>query len=563
MSQASEPAKTFTEVVKPYVVAVVTTSTAAALLAILFGLGEVVLLAFALMGAAAIVSPGTAKETLSDCLPAFGKTAILTGPVAVVLVGAFVLLGGVLIDRSWVMIAGASVATAGTILTNYCLRKVGPRNVYSAFFFLVMFRFPGPIHPTRRFVRWGDRWVLAKDADERCYRIDGLPGTGKTWLTLLFILEALQELKKNPYAKLICFEPKREMYAWLKSMKIPFPVHYWMPSDERGVAQDLGRDYPTPQDKKTYAYAFFPHEANEHQRFWGDAVRAIFHAVHSIIHEKLGYVTLRLILAVLESEEDTMNLIGGDFEHDVVKVLVGANVGDIGDVQANIRATIATRVGEMKTIASHLDQAAKERDPFSLNDFLTTKNSGILVVSKDETHNLTHDPMNSMLFKRLVQLMDSMEPDPQRKVFLVIDEFPTLAGQKPCENIVNAFERLRSRGAVILITYQLYESLVRVYGATDAAAIVKMCQSSVYDLQPATPKTGIRGRAKTSVPRSWWKFVGMKSPWDFRLPPRFANKDIPKWNEDIERYSKRDSSSQKMQALTKSERANLGLPPKY
>src|SRR3954464_3990370 len=201
MGRAS--ARTFEEVVKPYVVAVVTVSTTALMLGMLLGRGQVVLVALLMLLASAVLAPGTASEAFSDSLPALGKTAIMTVPAAVVLVGAFLLSGGMLIDRGWMMIARASLVAAGFPLGGYCLDKVGPGDLYNAAFFLVLFRFPGPIHPSRRLVRWGNRWIKSKYSDERNFSISGLPGTGKSWLVRLFVMEALREVEKNPYAKMI------------------------------------------------------------------------------------------------------------------------------------------------------------------------------------------------------------------------------------------------------------------------------------------------------------------------------------------------------------------------
>ena len=104
---------------------------------------------------------------------------------------------------------------------------------------------------------------------------------------------------------------------------------------------------------------------------------------------------------------------------------------------------------------------------------------GVLAVSRDATYRLVQDPMNGVLFWRLIQLLDAEQYDSRRKVFFVLDEFPILTGDQPCPGIHDLFTRLRSRGVTVLITYQAHATLKRVYG--DATAnIVGLCANVIY-----------------------------------------------------------------------------------
>ena len=276
-----------------------------------------------------------------------------------------------------------------------------------------------------------------------------------------------------------------------------------MPSDDRGEAQDLAKDFAGEEGAKTYANAFWPLDPREPQRFWGDCMRSIFAAVFMTIAEQLGTVGLRQVLAVLQSPEDTLRLLRRDIYHEMALRLVenGDEDAEVTEVADNIRKSIDARVAEMRTVASHLDHAARERPPFSLDEFLESRGPGILVISKHSTYESVQDPMNSMLFMRIQQLLDAKQKHPRRKIFIIIDEFPTLAGDRPCEKIVNAFLRLRNRGAVILIAYQLKESIERVYGDKTARELLEVCQNRIENLEPATPRRGIAARPRSPWPR--------------------------------------------------------------
>ena len=309
-----------------------------------------------------------------------------------------------------------------------------------------------------------------------------MQGSGKTHLTKLFILNALKEVRDNPHAKLIVYEPKREFFAWLSSLGLGVPIHYFLPSDERSVALDFMRDYPSDQDSQTLAHAFYPKREQEHQEFWGDSLRTIYAQTCDAIKRTLGRFDLRLMCLVLEDEELTRKVLDQDPYLVQARVLTKRGQGYGNETGESIQKTIHSRIAEMKVLAAQLERARCENrggSPFSLRDFIEQPRMGVLAVSRDATYRLVQDPMNGVLFWRLIQLLDAEQYDSRRKVFIVLDEFPILAGDQPCPGIHDLFTRLRSRGVTVLIAYQAHETLKRVYG--DATAnIVGLCANVIY-----------------------------------------------------------------------------------
>jgi hypothetical protein len=211
--------------------------------------------------------------------------------------------------------------------------------------------------------------------------------------------------------------------------------------------------------------------------------------------------------------------------------------------------------------------------------------------------------MNGVLFLRLTQLLDKEQQDPRRKVFVVIDEFPTLAGDKPCPGITDMFLRLRSRGVSVLITYQAHTTLKRIYGETvtenigQCTNVIYLRQADVesanyaaedlgrsrgtekktsisfggpdpiithssqdYDrtifsasellnhLPPASRARGIEGRAKSPE--------AGKDPWPFTYPPQFIDR-IPRRRPEIAEYIEWGPETQRLPSLTREERQAL------
>ena len=144
--------------------------------------------------------------------------------------------------------------------------------------------------------------------------------------------------------------------------------------------------------------------------------------------------------------------------------------------------TIHSRIAEMKVLAAHLAAGHGARIVGHSSRFVTSSSSRAWESWPSPAMPPTGSckiPMNGVLFWRLIQLLDAEQYDSRRKVFIVLDEFPILAGDQPCPGIHDLFTRLRSRGVTVLITYQAHATLKRVYG--DATAnIVGLCANVIY-----------------------------------------------------------------------------------
>jgi type IV secretory pathway TraG/TraD family ATPase VirD4 len=425
----------------------------------------------------------------------------------------------------------------------------------------------------------------------------------------LFLLDALQELESNPYAKLILYEPKREFYAWLSSLGLKSKITYFMPSDTRSVALDFMADYSDEKDADTLAHAFYPERPSQQESsFWGESLRAIFAGVFTAIRARLDHADLRLVCLVLEDEELTRKVLSFDPYLVQARKLTAVTGKSVDETARNIQHTIQARIGKMKVLAAHLDCAARERPLFSLRRFIKEPRGGIFVISKDDDYGKWQDPMNGVLFLRFTQLLEKEQKDPRRKIFVVIDEFPTLCGDDRCPGVKNMFLRLRSRGAVPLITDQGLTTLKPIYegdttailgqcsnvlilrqpdieSAEDAAktlgvergyekkaslsyggeyATVSMNQhwydrpivspSVLQDLFMASKKRGIEGWAKSALYEE-------KKPWPVTIEPEVVDK-IPPTDSNILEYDERKPGTQRLRQLEDDEReALLGDAP--
>jgi hypothetical protein len=120
---------------------------------------------------------------------------------------------------------------------------------------------------------------------------------------------------------------------------------------------------------------------------------------------------------------------------------------------------ITSKLSKWRKVAAHLSHVPRGRT-LSLERFLSKR--GVLVIQTDEEYREQHSAINAMLLQRLGQILMKMQPDPtgKRKVYIVIDEFPSLGY---IEGMVEMFRELRSRGVVFLVIWQSWANMEAIW----------------------------------------------------------------------------------------------------
>ena len=309
---------------------------------------------------------------------------------------------------------------------------------------------------------------------------------------------------------------------------------------------------------------------------------------------------------VLDHEDDVRTLLGQDSYLINARKLATTHGKGVDDTGLDIQRTIHARMSQVKILAAQLERNRKRNGEFSLRRFVTQEQGGVFVISRDDTFESSHDAMNGVILGRLMELLDQQQEDPNRKVFVVIDEFHQLSGKLPCPKIEKLFLLMRSRGATGLLTYQALTTLKTIYGEgiTDALGqcghVIHLKQADNPSAEYAATELGkawmTRGRMSPSVSEgrlhssrheehyydyyfdptklmylpeaSATKGVNgvAKStchdtkPWAFHYPPSVID-GIPKTDKQKHPlYLQWGNDAQEIEPLTRDERLSLGLP---
>lgn len=317
--------------------------------------------------------------------------------------------------------------------------------------------------------------VVPRGKDRGHFGLVGTTGSGKS--TLLKIL--IQSILGHPDDDLdatnaFVFDPQNDLYRAIMGMGLPFEVILTNPLDSRAWAWDMAKDIRDPVGAAQFARtALGNDETGGENRFYSEAPKIIFAAVlRELINRNIPW-TLRLAYLVTLDDKYAEQLIrtSGDPGVRVVSRLFDEQQGT---TRANVSSSLLTRLAHLETYAALMEHA---RNKYSIGDLI--RGDVVAVCGGDLEYNHIIQPMSYLFLATLKQKLLGRAESNRRRSYIFVDEFSALNGRAPADEILDVFERGRSRGVRIGIVIHSPEQLVSVYGRERAATILGLVQHKV------------------------------------------------------------------------------------
>ena len=284
--------------------------------------------------------------------------------------------------------------------------------------------------------------AIPRECEPQNFLVVGAPGSGKTvaWLSIMDVARARGQ-------RAIVYDPTGE-----------FVAHYYRagqdvilsPIDTRSALWSPWAEGRTAFDYENLAAALIP-DGTGNEQFWTQAARAIFQAA----------------LASTNNLPELIELIFAAEQDDLLAAIQAQGLGGLTgppNMLASTRGVAATYIRALAYLP------APGPAPFSIRDWVRNDSADSwLFVSSREDCRKSIRPLISMWLGLAVQSAMSLSPDRERRLWMILDELPTLQ-KLPALDI--ALAGGRKYGITVLVGIQAISQTREIYGRDAAASIL-------------------------------------------------------------------------------------------
>ncbi|HHC6517225.1 TPA: type IV conjugative transfer system coupling protein TraD [Vibrio parahaemolyticus] len=253
------------------------------------------------------------------------------------------------------------------------------------------------------------------------------------------------------------------------------------PFDERCAAWDIWSDAKDAPEFESLAAALIP-QHGEGDPFWVDSARTIFSATayQMMLDDKRECSIENLLHIILTSELSTL---GEHLKGTEASSLVSKS---IEKTAISIKSVLATYIKSLRYLHG-LDekdaQGNRKRAPFSITDWVQDESQqGFLFLSSNARQHTALRPLISMWLAIASNAILGMEPDEDRRIWVIIDEMPTLHKLPELTHIIS---EVRKFGGCYLLGLQSYAQLETTYGRNAARVIFDLLNTRFFFRAPS------------------------------------------------------------------------------
>ena len=270
----------------------------------------------------------------------------------------------------------------------------------------------------------------------------------------------------------LIYDPKTEFIPTLVGMGIAEEdIIVLNPFDARGRCWDMAKDLTDDLDAEALAQILVPERKDAGTgKYFEDATRIMLAAVTKLF---MQYAPKRWTLRDLILATESLELITLLLERDPD---LAADLRSVGasDTADNVMGTMATvtRRG-LKTVAAYMDYHFQEGRSFTLQHWLENKH--ILLLGTTRKAESTIRPLNQLLITRIFQLATSELYEGY--TYIILDELPELGKIGDIDRVARLAASYR---VSLMIAFQAYTDLERIYGKDSANSLIGQCDKSAY-----------------------------------------------------------------------------------
>ena len=291
--------------------------------------------------------------------------------------------------------------------------------------------------------------------------VSGTTGSGKTVL----ISDLVEQIRRRG-ERCVIYD---KMGAYTQAFFDPKRDVLLNPLDGRAPRWSPFFEAESPRDFDTMAAALIPQQKDTVDPFWVTAARQLFSNGAGVLWQK-GEKQNRVLVEHLLKTDLT----------DLAKAMEGTVAQSIVDPQnpktaLSVRAMLTANIGAMEVLAD-------SGKPFSIREWIfSERDSGFLFMTSRGDQHASLRGLISTWLEIAVNAMLSLEQDAGRRIWVILDELPTLH-QVP--SLQPGLAESRQFGGCFVLGIQVASALRDLYGKNGAETISGLCGTRVVLAAP-------------------------------------------------------------------------------
>lgn len=301
----------------------------------------------------------------------------------------------------------------------------------------------------------------------------GTSGSGKSLVQRLFLERHLKNIAPGSDARVLIYDAKSEITAYLKRIGVKAPIYTMNPFDSRtespiAVAWDIGKDITSPARADNLSHKLIKGETSDANSYFTKAARIVVAGImKSFIRQSCtNWRFSDLVYATTSSERMKQVLALDSRGKEIVKEFLADNNTGYG-----VATTVAADMERYLPVAA-LWQRCNER--LSIREFL--KMDAILLLGENETAQATLDVLNEQIFCVYVEEVLSQNNSLTRRNGLWVDEAQEARAILRSGKLQSWALKARSRGGWMFLAFQDVEGFRLAAGDRQVAdSIIAQC----------------------------------------------------------------------------------------
>lgn len=320
-------------------------------------------------------------------------------------------------------------------------------------------------------LQWGNI-IIPDSSATRGFLVGGTTGSGKTHVQRILLKRPLLRMPQEADSRMLIYDAKGDTVPYLKRIGFSGDVFSLNPFESRStypqaVGWDAGKDITCPTKAMNLAEAIVPAESGGANQYFTNGSRHIVAGnLKSLIRHNRGDWTFSDLISISLSKDLSKQILSRDSagQRVIDRYLRDDKTGE------DVYSTLWGHVGFFEPIAALWKSAPKQ---ISISDWL--RSNSVLLLGRNATASATMKVLNQQIFRFFADHLVEQSNSTTRRTYVWLEEARFAEGIVDSEALQSVAGLCRSKGAVLVISFQDIDGFRHAAGEKQAESLIGQC----------------------------------------------------------------------------------------